>query len=415
MLTLAGLSACCSASETTFFSLTGNDRIRLRRTSPALHTLISALLAEPRRLLVGLLLLNTTVNVGYAVTASVLARKYESGVLGVLFTLLTLVVLVIACEILPKVFASVHRVKLVKVLAPPAYAAMRVLGPVLEFMDHVVVTPLARLARPAGAGEAPPLTADDLSTLLEVSAPGAGLEEGEQAVLSAVLQLGDLRVRDAMTPRVDLRWVEQGATEAEVLKLVRETGHTKFPVCRGSLDGGVLGLLNAKEFLAACAASTGPRPMALGHARPVPFVPDRSRMDRLLETFRRTGAHVAMVVDEYGQIVGMIEVADIVSILVATQPEGPEELGGVTAVGPGEWLVPGRLEVRRLVEALGQSEGTSPDRGVTTLAGLVFSRLGRVPRVGDRILVGSVRLTVAEMEGKRVSRVRVSLAERGAA
>lgn len=418
LVALGVAGAACAAAETSLFSLSAADRHRMGRTHPGPAAAVRRLLANPRRLLIGLLTLNTTVLVGYTVVASFLAVRlgawtgtaWADGI----FRAATLAALILLVEIPPKSIASVHRTGFARRLAGPFEAVLRVIAPVIWFVDTIIVTPVSRLVRPAGAGEAPPVTPDELRAVLEVSAGHAGLKGLEQDLLERVLELGDIRVREVMTPRLEVRWLQETGGESDVVRAVRETGHSRFPVCRGSIDGGIVGLLNANEFLAA-AQGAAARPTVKAFAKPVQFVPERTRLDRLLSTFRETSTHVAVCVDEYGQVTGIIEIEDAVRRLVTPTDELSGEAGeAVQALDDGSFLVPGRLNVRQMTALFewtpGRSSTSAGERAlsqVSTLSGLIFSMLGRLPRVGDRVQLRNVRFTVESVEGRTVRSVRV--------
>lgn len=419
LVLLLSATAALSAAETALFSLSHADRIRLTKTKPAAAARISRLLAAPRRTLVALLLLTTVAVVGYTVISTYLAEKFTIEAVDIAFRLVTLLAMVIFAEILPKTFASSASVSFAAVLARPLEIAVNMLNPVSSVLDAGLIAPLSRVLRPAGAGEPEPLTRDELEALLDLAGNTGGIDKAEERILGNVLGLSELRVRDVMAPRIDVKWLPESASETDVIKLVAESGHTKFPVCRGSLDGGVVGLLNARAFLHAC-STTNTRQTAGRHARPVLFVPDRARLDRLLETFRERREHVAVVVDEFGQVAGLVVIDDVVGRLVV--PESVTASEGepmVRRMDERTWLVSGRLSVRhwddlfgadRWRHALARSPGAASQ--VATLAGLVFAALGRLPKRGDVVHLGNLLLIVESMSGRTVESVRVQLESR---
>jgi CBS domain containing-hemolysin-like protein len=261
---------------------------------------------------------------------------------------------------------------------------------------------------------------EDLSALLDTAQSRQALHEDEQELLSDVLELSGRPVREVMTPRVDMAWLDESFTGEQVLDLVRKTGHHKFPVARRSLDGEVVGLLNAKTYLAARsfrrARNQAGDPPAKEHIEPATYIPDRAGLDRLLEHLRRTGTHTALCVDERGELTGLVQVEDVVRELVDAAPEpGRADGGGVREVGPGVWCVPGRLTVRDWREYFERSGSASPiDARVATVGGLVLAKLGRVPRAGDSVRLGAIELRVARMNGRRIEEVLVSRAGEGA-
>ncbi|MEK6703502.1 MAG: hemolysin family protein [Planctomycetota bacterium] len=419
LLALVIVAAACSACETAIFSLTGADRIRLRKTHPQTERLVAKLMAAPRRFLVGVLVLNTLAAVGYAVASTAIANNFESAAATIAFQTCTFLVLVLGAEVLPKQFAAAAPATIAVLLAPLFARAFAVLSIPLAIIDSGIIGPMSRLIAPAREDDEP-LSTEELSALLTIGAGPAGLDQREQLVLSQVLRLGEIRVRDVMAPRVDIRWVGEKATSDDIARLVRTSGHSRFPVCKGSLDGVVLGMLHAKEYFRH-SPTGGQRREAGAFAEPAVFVPDKAKLDKLLEVFRQSHTHVALCVDEFGQITGLIEVEDVVRRLMAPEAELENEwAGAVQEISPGVWRVPGRLSIRHWAELFGTAgwrkaigERAARERRISTLAGLMFSRLGRLPKVGDEVVLGNVRLSVESVEGRTIGNVRVWLTGQG--
>lgn len=408
---LVGMSAACSGTETALFSLTNSDRTRLKRFSPRAAAEAQRLLAHPRRLLILILLLNTLVNVGFFAVAALVSQRFEDNeAAAIAINIAAFLGLLLVGEVMPKALATVHRVTFARVLAIAAGFIMRILGPLCALLDLGVVRPLSLVFRPTAAAGPPKLSADELSALLESGAERGLLAQNEQHLLSDVVQLGSVRVREVMTPRVDVRWLDHRAAPEQVAELVRACGRTRFPVCRGSLDGGVLGIIDARRLLSARAAGTlTPGSGVIALLEPVLYIPDRARMDQLLDLFRTKRIHQAMCVDEHGAITGLIQVEDAVRELVRSGSRGAGTPGeSVRQVSRGRWTVPGRLSVRDWA-AFFEVGGAGSHSRVSTVAGLILAELGRVPRVGDSVKLGNVELSVESIDGRVVERVGVRL------
>jgi len=162
-----------------------------------------------------------------------------------------------------------------------------------------------------------------------------------------------------------------------------------------------------RRVLAALAARGSADPRRF--VEPVTYVPESATLDSLLEHFRTSGVHTALVADEHGTIAGLVEIEDAVGRLLPTPGEGQAGDDEVQMIALGTWMVPGRLPVREWAHVLGP-EGAAAGRRVTTVGGLVLAQLGRVPAVGDEVRVGGVVLRVELMHGRSVETVRLSLA-----
>lgn len=408
-----GVSAFCSASETALFSLTFSDRTRLNRTSPGVAAAITRLLARPRTLLLSVLLLTNLANVLYFVAGSILERRLPGHTLRIALNLVSLLALIFLADLLPKLLARSRRTEFCRALARPLLLLLRVLGPTTSILERVVVDPLLRLILPHRPDRQRHVTQEELATLLDLSARAGEIEADEQQLLGDVVELGTIRVRDIMTPRVSMKWLSETDSPTQVIEAVRASGSNRIPVFRGSVEGRPLGLLDVKRYMPALeAAGPGAKPRISGFLIPAVFVPERARLDQLLDLFRAQRRDLALCVDEFGAIVGIVRIGDVIDELLSRGVEsGADPAEQVARLGPDRWLIPGRLSVRELWEYFfGPGRGPAIDRRASTVAGLIFARLGRVPRVGDAIRLGNVLLTVHAMNGRVVDRVAASVA-----
>lgn len=402
--------AVLSGAETALFTLTYHDRLRLARSHPLAAAQIGYLLARPRGLLVLILFLNMLASTVYFVLTSLALLQATQPWVAVVIGVVNLLLMTLAGEVVSKMLAARYAVPISRVIAGPLRAVYRVLRPVVEFVEAGVIAPLARLFSPGVAsGE---LTPDELGALLHLGAQEGAIDADEQRVLGQVIGLSGLRVREVMTPRVDLSWLEASAPLAEVQEMARVQGLTRIPICRGSIDDeDVLGLLDVKKYLAAAAAG---KPVGLEECVDPPcYAPERASLDKLLELMRTRGVKLAICVNEHGSVTGVVSLQDLVRRLVAELDRQDEESiagGQVRQVGAGEWEVPGRLSVG----AWAGMFGLKADKRVSTVAGLIFARLGRTPEVGDSVVIGNVRLRVARLDGRVVESAFVDLVTDGA-
>ncbi len=399
-------SAFFSASETAIFGLTADDRAGLRRASPRASKAAEALLAEPRQLLISVLLGNMTVNTMYFVISSMVIARAGFGLLGnVVFGLLTLLFVVLGSEVLPKLLADAERLRAVPLLGPPLYAFHQAILPIRLALDRAIIAPLSRLTAP---GDAPPrLTAAELAAMLDQSGAAGVLDADEQQVLRGVFELRRLRIRDVMTPRVDMAWIELSATRGEVTEIARTQRLTRLPVMARGIDD-VQGVLQVKRFLL---DSRGDATPLEEYVRRPSFVPEIASVEHLLEHFRETRGDLAIVVDEYGGTAGVVAIEDCVEEIVGDiispeeEPEPPPQ-----QIAPGVWAVSGDANLHRWAEAFGERFLNSR---ASTLGGFLLEQIGRPVLPGDIVRLANLRLAVESMRGLRVRRVLVTLEEDG--
>ena len=407
-LALLAASALCSASETALFSLTHADRQLLANRSPNAARIIERLLASPSSLLVTILLMNVVVNTIMFVLASVLGTRY-SGAVAVIIGTTTLLSTILLGEVIPKTLAVAHRMFFARLLAPIVLVADRILAPIRFVTERLIILPLTRIAVPRRAGPTDAQAIAELSELLASETASGIIDPHERRMLADVLRLRTLRVRDAMTPRREIVWLSAEDSGATLLSNYKQHGHSRYPLAAAHDPKTIVGVIRAHDVLPAIGAAASPDLVQIqAFAQTVHFIPDRARLDQLLDRFREWGADVVICVDELGEVSGMIQIDDVIRELGVgpVDVDAPERQ--IKLVGLNTWELPGRLSLRHLVDFLAALKISLPDeerQDIGTVAGLILSKLGHIARVGDDASFGSFRLIVQAVSGRSVLRV----------
>ncbi|MEW6251559.1 MAG: hemolysin family protein [Planctomycetota bacterium] len=400
------LSGWYSGSEPVLFSLTRLHIEHNARSGNPLRRIAAGLMQRPQRTLAVILLGNTAVNVLlYANTYLLFAQLGPA--LGVWAKILpavfSLLVVSICCEAIPKALG----VRLADRLAPYSAALIHfsgyVLRPAYRVLDLLLIEPLNRLlwGRVGVAeGRPPEISTFELQTLLDMSRRQGVINPVENAFLREVIHLRDLRVRDVMTPRVEVVAYDVNAPAEGLRELMRATRRKKVPVYEGTVDQ-IIGLVYAKMLF------LEPQRSLRQLLMPVRFVPELSTCEQLLHHFRQTRTQLAIAVDEYGGMAGLVTLEDVLESIVGDlpspdQPEEPE----IVQLAEDEYDVSGRLSVHYWPQLFGLPRLTE---GVATVGGLVIARLGRPGRPGDVVQLGNMELRVTRLKGRRVDRVRIRL------
>ena len=228
-------------------------------------------------------------------------------------------------------------------------------------------------------------------------------DEGEIELISSVLEFTETIVREVMVPRTDMVTIPRSATLDQLIQLVAEHGYSRIPVTAESGED-ILGVVIAKDLLPLL--GSGERPAALEELmRPVDFVPETKRVSDLLKEMQVSKSHLAVVVDEYGGVAGLVTIEDLLEELVGEiSDEYDEDELLVEEQGEGVWLVDARLSVTELAEIV---EADLPDEDWDTVGGLVLGLAGRVPHEMEHFDVDGVRVTVTRVQGRRVAEVLV--------
>ena len=236
------------------------------------------------------------------------------------------------------------------------------------------------------------------------AAAGAVIDDEERELIESVFALGDTVVREVMVPRTDMVTALAASTIGEVLDLAIDRGLSRLPVCGQGIDD-IVGVCLVKDLTRSARAGLGDR-SARTLMRRARFVPETKHVDALLREMQAGDHHLAIVVDEYGGTAGLVTLEDIVEELVGEiVDEYDIEEPLVEPLAGGEALVHGRMPVDQL-NALVSSDIEEGDWD--TVGGLIFNTLGHVPAVGESIVEGGVRLRVERMEGRRITRVRLT-------
>ena len=392
---LLAFSAFFSAGETVLFGLAESERLLVRRRSPRVARAVDTLLARPRLLLITVLLGNITVNTLYFVVASVLSMRLAANLWAATLTgVITVLAIVVFGEVIPKLLGASLRERAVMVLAPALLVVHRVLTPVRNLIDRLVIAPLARLTAPSSKPTR--LNREELAAVLELSARDGVIDDLEQSLLREVVRMRGLRVSDVMTPRVDMVSITRNADRREIEHLAERT-HLSEIALRSEGSLAVEGLFSVRGYLLDPRGESTP---LAGHIRPARYIPELSSLEHLLDHFRRTRTSTAIVVDEWGGTAGVVTIADLVEELVGEIVGlGGEAVPPPESLEDGVWRISGAMHVDDWADLFG--DDVLPVR-VRTVGGLFMHQLGREPRAEDRITLGNLLCTVERLEGGRV-------------
>ena len=401
MLALLALSGFFSGSETALFSL---RREHLRALGPRRARFVRLLLKDPKSLLITILFGNLLVNVLFYSTSVVLVLRLNESRGGAWATAAAVaapILVIVFGEVAPKALAVCRPRPIAELVAPPLVLLRTAVFPVRLVLGVFTEAVLRLLAGPGST--APFVTAEELKELLQRSQVRGTLRPEEGRMLREMIDLGRLRCREVMVPRVDVVMCPAGETPERFIDLVRRTGRKRIPVYQESEDR-ILGVVDARHVLAF-------RPASIADCiRPVAFVPESKSVESLLQEFRQNHTAMAVVVDEYGGTAGLVTLHDILEELVGdigALHEGPEA-EPVRRIGPDTYLVSGRLGIRDWNEHPAFSVELAR-RGTDTLGGFVVSLLGRMPRPGDVVAYRNLRFTVESVLRRRIEQLRVEV------
>lgn len=287
-------------------------------------------------------------------------------------------------------------------LSGPIRAFSIAAGPLVGASDWLSRKAVQALRIPA-AGR-PRLSQEELMALLEDGAEGGTFERAEVEIFKRAFRFCDRRARTIMTPRSEVVWIDLNDSPEEVRRKVVSTPHSRFPVCDQSLDN-LLGIVQVKDLLAQ--RTEGPMFRVKGFLTLPAFIFEGTKGPQILEILKTSSTHIAVVLDEYGSVVGLLTLNDILENVLGDLPEDQGEVGEAAVVDrpDGSRLIDGRFPIDEFRDLYGLA--ALPEGDYHTLAGLVVTQLGHIPSASEALVLQGLRMEVVEMNANRVVRVLV--------
>lgn len=400
-----GASAFFSSAETAFMSL---QRMRVKHMVESNimgADKVAMMIERPERLLATVLLCNNFVNVAAAALGTMVAVSLFGDQAGLLVaTIGVTILLLIFAEVTPKTFATRHAERMALLYVYPLGAITQVVSPIATGLGWLG----SALSGGRGRSALPPdqVSEEEIRTMISVGAEEGTVEKAEAEMLRKVFDFGDYSVREVMTPRPEVVWIEQGTKIAEFLAIYAEAPHTRFPVCRENIDN-VAGILWIKDVLMAQAEGSLNQESTIdGLVRPIYFIPETKRIAELLAEMQSRGYRMAMAVDEYGVISGIVTLEHLVEEIVG-------EMGDELTLMAKEFeyideqtiQIEGGMRVEEANEELGLG---LPDGEYDTVAGFLLNLIGHIPKEGEQVRFGNLKLVVTEIRGVKIEKILVT-------
>jgi putative hemolysin len=294
-------------------------------------------------------------------------------------------------------------------LAIPFRAFILITWPLVALMNLLSQMVLRVLGIPIASEAAHAIgSPEEYKILFEQSEQVGALEESERLLLSRSLNLRAMNVANLMVHASDVEWLDLRDSQQDLIQQLRETRYTRLPVANGNLDE-VLGYVTAKDVLTQ--VMDGKRPAWKQLIHKLMIVPESRNALLVLRDFQKSDTDMAMVMDEYGGVRGLVTVHNVLKAFVGALPdELREDLPKVVSHGGGVWVVDGTLPLDDLFQITGPFPIPSTRNRFYTLAGLIINELERIPAEHDVVQIGGYKFEVVQMENNRIARVKISRA-----
>jgi len=407
MVALLGASAFFAASETALTGASRASMLRLSKQGNRDADVVSSLIGMRERLIGALLLGNNIANIGASALATGIFTSWFGDV-GVLYaTAVMTVLVVIFAEVLPKTIAISAPDRVSLAVARPMRVTLYVLGPLLTVIEAVVRVLIRLFGVKIGANQPLLSPIERLRGAVDLLHHEGKVEKQDRDMFGGLLDLRELQVSDVMVHRTEMVMVNADLPPEELVGEVLASEYTRIPLWRDKPEN-IVGVLHAKDLLRAIRASDGDmsRIDVSSIALPPWFVPEMRSVSEQLKAFRRRKTHFALVVDEYGEVEGLVTLEDILEEIVGDiSDEQDVVVAGVRVQPDGSVVVDGSVPIRDLNRAM---DWDLPDEEATTVAGLVIHEARSIPERGQSFTFHGFRFRVLRRERNRITALRIS-------
>jgi gliding motility-associated protein GldE len=408
-LTLLGLSAFFSGSETAFFALSKADLERFKNSSNTSELRVATLMSQSRQLLVTILVGNTIVNITTASLAALLTTKIATyyhinhDVAIFLDIVIVTLVILITSEIIPKVVAVRNPKTYSKIASLPLQVLHYTFFPITIFLTKLSKTIQQLLGL---SHDKTRLSEDELKTLVVLGEEEGQLQADEKEMIHSIFEFSETTVKEIMVPRTDMVCVEVNATLNDVLTVINQNLLSRIPVYEDRIDN-IIGILYVKDLLPLLRNDNRKKNFNLRKlVREAYFVPEQKKIDDLLRHFQKERIHMALVVDEYGGIAGLVTLEDVIEEIVGEiQDEYDEEQPMIETIDESTFVVDGRMDLEDLNDELHLNLPT--EEGAETISGFILNLTGEMPQLNQTVQYDGCIFTVEEIDRNRILKVRI--------
>ena len=347
---------------------------------------------DPHKLLSTILIGNNLVNIAASALATAIAIQLAADhAVGIAIGIMTAVILIFG-EIFPKSIATQNNLAIAKAVIFPLYWLSILFTPLIFVLKFIpkITTRMKKVGK---------VTEEELMTFVEVVEEEGEIKEEERELIHNIFQFDDTHTSEIMKPRADMFVID--ADEELDLATILKSGFTRIPVIEGDIDH-IVGILNIKSLFMEKIKTDGQVDIRK-IMKPPYFVPEIKKLDSLLKQFQKRKQHMAIVVDEYGGVSGLVTLEDALEEIVGeivdeTDRDEPQ----IIRVKPNEWIVPGNSDIDEVNEKIPMNIDESMD--YDTFSGFILNNIERIPKESEEILIGKFLVTVKEMDGNRIKK-----------
>lgn len=410
LIVLILFSGFFSASETALTSFKTSDLEDIEKENKKTAGLLKCWLKNPNEILTGMLLGNNIVNILASSIATALTIKFigNSSKSLLITTVIMTVLILIFGEITPKIMAKNNSKKFSKLAIRPIYYFGLLMKPIVKLLMWASMI-TGRILGVEVKNTNMMLTEEDLISFVNVGKAEGIIEEEEQEMIHSIVGLGEINAKEIMTPRTSMFAVEGTKTLDDIWEQMIEVGFSRIPVYEGTIDN-IIGVLYIKDVLSYLKGhSTDIQVKKL--VREAYYVPETKSIIEILKEFKSKKVHIALVLDEYGGIGGIVTIEDLLEEIVGEIRDefDNEEEETIKELEENQYEIDAMLDIETINKALDILLPLSED--YESLGGLMMSELGKIPEIGDVVRFQDMKLVVTKIDKKRVSKVEIQRGE----
>ena len=407
VLLLLVSSALISGSEVAYFSLSPQDREKLKTLKGKQNITILQNLENPEKLLATILVANNFVNVGIVILSAYTTDKMfnfaSAPTLGFIFQVVVITfILLLFGEIIPKVYAARHSLSFARFMAIPLVVLEHIFRPINSILIYSTSFVNKRFQK-----QSQNISVNELSQALELTLEHEHAEDKE--ILEGIVKFGNKNVVEIMRSRVDVEALELKDSYSKVINLINESGYSRIPVYAESFDN-IKGILYIKDLLPHIHIKEDFKWQTI--IRPPFYVPETKKIDDLLEEFQKNKVHMAIVVDEYGGSSGIVTLEDVLEEIVGEiADEFDEEDNYFTKIAEDKYLFDGKILLHDFYKITGTDDHIFDDyKGdADTLAGLILELEGEIPPVHEKLECENFVFSIEEVDNRRIKKIKVEI------
>jgi putative hemolysin len=399
-------SAIFTTIEAAFFN-SSFPKLELKAKENSFVNRIIKLKKNPERFISTVVLGNNFVNILFSALLTYFALKIsalhslDTAISITISTIIATIIIVIYGETIPKNLGASHSEEIIVALYPFLIVFWYVFSPFV-FIVSTISNATLKLFKVDTSSKKVFDSQEEVISMIQIGKEEGVIEKAEEKMIYSIFEFGDTLVQDVMTPRVDMVALPVDATKEDVLKIITETAHSRFPVYKEQIDD-IIGILYIKDFVK-FVANEGNFSLA-DILRKAYFVPETKRVDELFTEMQKGKIQISIVFDEYGGISGLITIEDILEEIVGEiSDEHEKEEKDLEKIGENAYLVSGALSIDDFNEAL---HSNFSDEEASTIGGIILAKLGRLPNPGEEINIDNFKFIVSKIKDRRIIKIKV--------